>query len=103
MSVQWVAVASQKFTCPGVTGLLPAVTVAVSVTTLPDVTVVTELPPEVTARVVVVVASAAQACCAPPQRPIHTAAEINNWLGILAFKDELLSVRVWAPLVRRFE
>ena len=36
MSVQSVAVASQKFTCPGVTSTLPAITVAVSVTTLPD-------------------------------------------------------------------
>jgi hypothetical protein len=52
MSVQLLAVASQKFTCPGVTGVEPASTVAVSVTTLPEATVVTVLPAEVTARVV---------------------------------------------------
>jgi hypothetical protein len=52
MSVQDLAAASQKFTCPGVVGVPPAVTVAVNVTTLPAVTVVTVLPPEVTANVV---------------------------------------------------
>jgi hypothetical protein len=54
MSVQYFAVASQKLTCPVVTAVLPAFTVAVSVTTLPDVTVATVVPPDVTARVVVV-------------------------------------------------
>jgi hypothetical protein len=56
MSVQCAAEASQKFTCPGVTGVAPAFTDAVSVTTLPEATVVTALPPEVTARIVVVAA-----------------------------------------------
>jgi S-adenosylmethionine/arginine decarboxylase-like enzyme len=51
MSVQYLAAASQKFTCPGVTGVVPVVTVAVSVTTLPEATVVMTLPPEVTASV----------------------------------------------------
>jgi hypothetical protein len=48
--------------------VLPAFTVAVSVTTLPEVTVVTPLPPDVTANVVVVAADAAQARSAPPPR-----------------------------------
>jgi hypothetical protein len=47
MSVQYVAAASQKVTCPMVTGVVPAVTVAVSVTTLPEEIVVTALPAEV--------------------------------------------------------
>lgn len=46
--------ASQKFTWPVVSCVIPVVTVAVSTTTLPAVTVVTALPPEVTARVVLV-------------------------------------------------
>jgi hypothetical protein len=52
MSVQCVAVASQKFTVPVVTGVVPDATVAVSVTRLGETTVVTEFPPEVIARVV---------------------------------------------------
>ena len=54
MSVQYFAVASQKFTCPVVTAVDPAVTVAVSVTTVPEVTVVTGPDAEVTTSVVVV-------------------------------------------------
>jgi hypothetical protein len=54
MSRQWAAAASQKSTCPGVTGVVPAITVAVSVITLPDETVVTALPPLVMASVTVV-------------------------------------------------
>jgi hypothetical protein len=58
MSVQYFAEASQKFTRPTVTAAAPTFTEAVSVTTLPDATVVTALPPEVTARVVLVAAGA---------------------------------------------
>jgi hypothetical protein len=54
MSVQWAAVSSQKLTVPGFTAVEPATTVAVSVTTDPDATVVTALPPLVTVSVVVV-------------------------------------------------
>jgi hypothetical protein len=61
MSVQYFAVASQKLTWPGATGELPALTVAVSVTTLPDVTVVTGFPAEVMDNFVVVVTGDAQA------------------------------------------
>jgi hypothetical protein len=54
MLVQYVAVASQNFTCPVVTAAPPAVTVAVSVTTVWAGTVVTGAPPAVTASAVVV-------------------------------------------------
>jgi hypothetical protein len=46
-------VASQKFTVPAVTAFAPDATVAVSVTALPEATVATGLPPEVTASAVV--------------------------------------------------
>jgi hypothetical protein len=46
--------ASQKFTWPRVTGLAPAFTVAVSVSTLPEKIVVAAFPPDVIASVVVV-------------------------------------------------
>src|ERR1039458_4441614 len=61
MSEQAFAVASQKFTCPGVTGAPPALTVAVSVITVPGATTVTATPPAVTASVVVVAAPWAKA------------------------------------------
>jgi hypothetical protein len=56
ISVQDFAVASQKFTCPVLIPMPLSIscTVAVRVITLPDVTEVTALPPEVTARLVVV-------------------------------------------------
>src|SRR5579871_422170 len=44
MSVQCAAVASQKFTCPGLILAPPAVTAAVSVTTVPVATELTTLP-----------------------------------------------------------
>ena len=44
---------------PTVTGVVPAITVAVSVTTVPEATVATALPPDVTASVVVVAAGVA--------------------------------------------
>jgi hypothetical protein len=91
MSVQY-ANASQNFTCPIVTAAAPAFTVAVSVTTLPAATVVTVLPPDVTARVVVVAAGAAQARTAPPQRAITEIAEThNNRQSLLTFTDNLHS------------
>lgn len=48
------AYASQKFTAPTVTGALPAITAAVSLTTFPEATAVTGLPPLVMVSVVVV-------------------------------------------------
>ena len=64
MPRQSLAVASQKFTWPGVTGLPASVTVANKVTTVPAATVVTGLPANVTVSVVVVgfVAPASAAC-----------------------------------------
>jgi hypothetical protein len=44
----------QNFTWPTVTAVPPATTVAVSVTTLPEATVVAEVPPDVNANVTVV-------------------------------------------------
>lgn len=55
IAVQEAAAASQKFTTPGFTAEPPDWTAAVSVTTLPEFTIDTPLPPEVTVRVVVVV------------------------------------------------
>src|ERR1017187_1875392 len=52
MSVQYVADASQKFTCPVFTDTPPLTTVAVSVNSIPEETDVTTLPPEVTVNVV---------------------------------------------------
>jgi len=71
--MQYAAEASQKFTWPTVTGVLPAKTVAVKVTTLGEATVVTALPPEVTAKVVVV-EDAAQAELLPAPRVIDSVA-----------------------------
>jgi hypothetical protein len=58
MSVQYAALASQKFTWPCFTAVVPASTVAVSVTRLPAFTEVTATPFEVTASEVVVVVRA---------------------------------------------
>lgn len=51
--VQCVAVASQKFTTPRVTGVDPDLTVAVKVRTVPTGTELAAVPPEVIDRVVV--------------------------------------------------
>jgi hypothetical protein len=81
MSVQYATEASQKETWPTVTGFPPAVTVAVSDTTLPDATEPPDgnvVPPEVSASVVVVDAGNAQAGRAPPQKTIIISAEMCN-------------------------
>jgi hypothetical protein len=54
--------------------VLPVVTVAVRVTTLPGATVVTAFPPEVTESVVIVRAGAAQAGSSPTPWPKATTA-----------------------------
>jgi uncharacterized membrane protein YhhN len=80
MSAQDFAVATQKFTWPTVSGVDPAVTVAVSVITLPEVTEDTglELVPEVTASVVVVgVLVCAAALCQLPHVHATSAASPN--------------------------
>ena len=56
ISVQWLAVASQNSTRPGVTGVNPDITVAVSVIVEPALADVTTSAPFVNASVVVVVA-----------------------------------------------
>ena len=73
MSVQYDADASQKFTCPGVTAALPASTVAANVIGLPEDTVFTVLPPDVTPRVVVV-GTPANSGCEPSQKKSPIAA-----------------------------
>lgn len=76
--MQYFAVVSQKLTWPGVTAAVPSCTVAVSVTTLPEATVVTAPPPEVTARVVVVAAFAcAEATFHAPHR-VRTSARLRR-------------------------
>jgi hypothetical protein len=75
-SSQCAAVASQKFTTPGVTGVVPAATVAVSVTTVPDATVVTALLPLVIVSVVLV-AVAVCANAAPPHPSRHAKAQTH--------------------------
>jgi hypothetical protein len=83
--VQYVAVASQKFTVPIVIAVPLLCTVAVNVSTLPEATEVTGIPLEVTARVVVVVEGAAHACCTQPLRTINHTVELTNREGNLAF------------------
>jgi hypothetical protein len=82
MSVQYVAAASQKFTCPITTAADPDFTIAVSVTTLPESTVVTVLPADVIAKAVEVSAVAAQAFVATPpimiQSPARRVATVSK-------------------------
>jgi hypothetical protein len=75
--VQYVAAASQKFTCPLVTAAAPVFTVAVNVITLPDSTVVTVPPPDVATRVVVSV-DTTKAHSVPPQKIIARIVEKHD-------------------------
>jgi hypothetical protein len=75
MSVQCVAVASQKLTWPVVTGFPASVTLAVKVTTLPAFTVVTAPPADFTASLVVV-ALFAHAGTVAPHTDIRTAQSV---------------------------
>lgn len=90
MSVQYLAEASQKFTCPVFTLVAPAITVAVSVTTLPEATVVTEPPPELTARVVVVAPPPAQACGATAKKNNKNAKKTDRRKETLGFIDTVV-------------
>jgi hypothetical protein len=65
--VQWGAAASQKFTSPGARE--SPLTVAVSVTTVPDCTLLTDVPPDVRASVVCVAAGVAASAVIPQQKP----------------------------------
>jgi hypothetical protein len=71
ISAQATALASQKFTRPGVTGVVPVRTVAVRITAVPEFTVVTEAAPDVTARVVVVCGGAGEMRSADAVEAMH--------------------------------
>jgi hypothetical protein len=86
MSVQYAAMASQKFTWPGFTAVVSASTVAVSVTVLPAFTEVTATPLEVTASEVVVILANAEELIAA----VHTISAIfsnNNGRRAAALAD----------------
>jgi hypothetical protein len=89
MSVQYVAEASQKLTAPDVTVKPLAVTVAVSITGLPETAVVTGLPPEVAASVVSVGTDCDQPREVSQQPAIIRVARITTWQRILACKINL--------------
>jgi hypothetical protein len=96
VSSQWVAAASQKFTWPTVTGVIPAFTVAVSVTTLPETTVVTTLPSELTASVVVVTTCAAAATERAPTRRSRASLPVMRAAGSFRFPLQLVRLNVMA-------
>jgi hypothetical protein len=93
MSVQEAAAASQKLTCPSVSAVVPACTVAVNVTTVPPGTDDTEFPPEVIESVMAV-AGDAQAGWGSPHQARQTIAS--------AQRNELSRARTFSPeTVRR--
>jgi hypothetical protein len=101
MSSQYVAAASQNRTCPVVSGVDPALTAAVRVTTLPETMDVTGAPAEVTVRVVDVIACAAPTVSASgvvsirvPEVPVIVTVASPVAAALLA-----VSVRVLEPLV----
>ena len=102
MSVQNAAEASQNFTCPVVTAKVPVFTVAVSVITVPDLTVVTVLLLEETTRVVVVEVGTAQLGCTVKQRIVIRMATIENWLTILPFTINL-HIRLYLSRLNKIE
>src|ERR1700747_394573 len=78
MSVQYAATASQKFIWPRFTAVVPASTVAVSVTRLPAFTEVTATPLEVTASEVMDIPANAEELIAA----VHTiSAPLSNSNG----------------------
>src|ERR1017187_5881813 len=91
MSSQYVAAASQNFTCPAVNAADPALTAAVNVTTVSGSTDVTGAPAAVTARVVDVVAGAALTVTAScvlsiraPEEPVITTVAFPGVAELLA-------------------
>lgn len=90
--MQYLAEASQKFTCPVVAKVDPAFTDAVRITTLPTETVVTALPPEVTARDVVVACLVCAAVFDAPHaitaRTTDKATDLLRVHGIFKIKGE---------------
>jgi len=100
-------VASQKFTVPGVTAVPPDWTVAVSVTTVPEVTAVTGAPAEVTARVVVVAAGLARAGTAAEKTKASVPKQswkklLERSLPVETRLAKLLLRKAFGKLVRRF-
>lgn len=89
MSVQYVAEASQKLTVPEVTAALPAVTVAIKVTALPETTLVTALPPEVTDSVMAVGTDCDQPRVIPAPAVFKSIARISTRQIILTCKMNL--------------
>src|ERR1700679_77085 len=91
MSVQYFAEALQKLTCPAVTTLPLAFTVAVSATTLPEGTEETRAPSEVTARVVAVGDAFAAACPARANRDsrmtVYTRS-VRSFMNFSRFRPE---------------
>ena len=89
MSVHEVAEASQRFTCPGATAMVPAFTVAVSVIPVPeaiDPPGGTVFPFKVIVNVVAVEAGAAQTGGAPKLVARAKSTETNNRQGFLTLK-----------------
>jgi hypothetical protein len=91
MSSQYAAVASQKFTAPVVTGLDPALTLAVSVSALPAEIDVTGAPTEVTARLVAVTVGAvltvtprSVVATRLPEVPVMVAVAMPTFAALLA-------------------
>ena len=98
MSVQYGNPESQKFTRPVFTAAPPfvATTVAVSVITLPVLTVVTAPAPDVSARVVVVAEFAANIGCVLLKIEITRANENHkDQLSFLTFTEFLHSSVLW--------
>lgn len=105
MSEQYAAEASQKFTWPCFTAVVPALTVAVSLITAPALTEVTTTPPEVTASEVVVPANAEELIAAAHTISMTfsngrraTVLTDANWIG----EDMLLDPYNRAPCSRTF-
>jgi len=101
VSSQYAAVASQNFTCPVVTAVAPALTLAVKFTTVPDATELTGAPPEDAVSVVPVVAGADLTVAArvvvavnPPEVPVMVAVEVPAVAELLA-----VSVSTLVPVV----
>jgi hypothetical protein len=102
MSVQYIAEASQKLTAPELTAKRFAVTVAVSVTALPETAVVTGLPPEVASSVISVGTDCDQASIVSPQEAIKRAARIRTRQRTLGCRINLKLPHPSGMVVRPF-
>src|ERR1700744_770715 len=101
ISVQEAAVAAQKFTCPSVSAVAPACTVAVKGTTVPPATEDTAFPPEVRERVVVV-AWDAQAGWGPLQaRHAIASVQANKTSGAGRVRPATIARKRISPILQR--